>query len=233
MAEEQRYARVNDVIFEQDKELQRPYTAKALLNMAKNPLLVYPLPKVNPGNWLCNLFRAQRMTKAQIIEKVAADLWLTLEKRDGIFVFRFPEVWKPKDVQDMQRTVLEGIAMLEAQRSLIAWLKERPIIMLILGTGFVIGSICYNALAGKSTSGLIFLGMTVTWIVLFLFGSVCWLGDSPRVVSIYHVPDVPDFSRYVSPPPQGGDDLAMHSECGDTTDHYDEPVACYPAMERI
>jgi hypothetical protein len=64
------------------------------------------------------------MSREQIIEKVAEDLWLTLEKRDGLFVFRFPDVWKPKDVQDMQRTVLDGIAMLEAQRSLIVWLKD-------------------------------------------------------------------------------------------------------------
>lgn len=115
---------MNDVIFEQDKELQRPYTVKDLLNLAKDPRLAYPHPKVNPGNWLLNLLRTQRMSREQIIEKVAEDLWLTLEKRDGLFVFRFPNVWKPKDVQEMQRAVLDGIAMLESQRSLVVWLRD-------------------------------------------------------------------------------------------------------------
>src|SRR5579885_504194 len=101
---------MNDVIFEQDKGLQRPYTVKDLLNRANDPLLIYPPLKVNPGNWLCNLLRRQRMSREEIIEKVAADLWLTLEKRDGVFVFRFPDVWDADDVQDMQRRVLEGIA---------------------------------------------------------------------------------------------------------------------------
>jgi len=188
---------MNDVIFEQDKPLQQPYTAKALLNMAKNPLLAYPLPKVDPGNWLCNLLRRQRLTKAQIIEKVGKDLWLTLEKRDGVFVFRFPDIWDTDDIQDMQRRVLDGIAMLEDQFSLIVWIKERPIISLILEIVCFFGSFfCYAALTGKSASGLIFLGMAAIWVIwtaLFsiAFTSFCWLGE-PRVVSFYFGPSDDD-----------------------------------------
>lgn len=138
---------MNDVIFEQDKELQRPCTAKDLLNRARNPRLCCPPQKVDPGNWLYNLLRRQHLTRAQIIEK-----------RDGIFVFRFPDVWKPKDVQDMQRTVLEGIAMLENQRNLIVWLRDlfgnivagmarlcdglfAPIGMVIFGFALLLGTI--------------------------------------------------------------------------------------------
>lgn len=170
---------MNDVIFEQDKPLQRPYTAKALLNRARNPRLAYPLPKVNPGNWLFNLLRRQRMSREEIIEKVAKDLWLTLEKRDGIFVFRFPDVWKPKDVQDMQRTVLEGIVMLEAQFSLIVWLRDllgnisagmaqlcdglfAPIGMVIFGFALLLGTI-YAFSTGATGWG----------IALFLVALLC------------------------------------------------------------
>lgn len=161
---------MNGIIFEQDKEPQRPYAAKVLLNRARNPRLCLSQPKVNPGSWLGNLLRKQRMTRAQIIEKVAADLWLTLEKRDGVFVFRFPDVWKPKDVQDMQRTVLDGIAMLETQRSLIVWLRDlfgnisagmarlwnglvAPIAMAIIGIALLLGTI-YAFSAGATAWGV-------------------------------------------------------------------------------
>lgn len=78
-----------------------------------NPLLVSPLPQVEPGNWLVNLFRTRPLTRAEIIEKVAKDLWLTLEKRDNVYVFRFPDVWDAEDVEEMQTRVLDGITLVE------------------------------------------------------------------------------------------------------------------------
>lgn len=165
---------MNDVIFEQDKEPQRPYTAKVLLNRARNPRLCLSQPKVNPGSWLGNLLRKQRMSREQIIEKVAGDLWLTLEKRDGIFVFRFPDVWDAEDVQDMQRRVLEGIAMLEAQRNLIVWLRDlfgnivagmarlwesmiAPIAMAIFGFALLLGTIYAFSVGSTGWSIALFL----------------------------------------------------------------------------
>lgn len=165
---------MNDVIFEQDKEPQRPYTAKVLLNRARNPRLCLSQPKVNPGSWLGNLLRRQRMNRAQIIEKAADDLWLTLEKRDGIFVFRFPDDWDADDVQDMQRRVLEGIAMLEARFSLIVWLRDlfgnisagmarlwetmlAPITMSIIGVALLLGTIYAFSVGSTGWSIALFL----------------------------------------------------------------------------
>lgn len=165
---------MNDVIFEQDKEPQRPYTAKVLLNRARNPRLCLSQPKVNPGSWLGNLLRRQRMNRAQIIEKAADDLWLTLEKRDGIFVFRFPDDWDADDVQDMQRRVLEGIAMLEARFSLIVWLRDlfdnfsagmarlcetmfAPIAMTVLAVGLLLGTIYAFSVGSTGWSIALFL----------------------------------------------------------------------------
>jgi hypothetical protein len=64
---------------------------------------------------LRHFFRKRDMSRSEIIEKVANDLWLTLEKRDGIFVFRFPDVWDIDDILEMKKRVLDGIAMLEAR----------------------------------------------------------------------------------------------------------------------
>lgn len=105
---------MNDIIFEQDKPLTRPYTEDDFWNRAmKNPHLVYPTPQVEPGNWLVNLFRTRPLTRAEIVEKVAKDLFLTLEKRDGMYVFRFPDVWDSEDVEEMQTRILYGIALVE------------------------------------------------------------------------------------------------------------------------
>lgn len=212
---------MNDVIFEQDKPLQRPYTAKDLLNRAKNPRLCIPQPKINPGSWLGNLLRRQRMTRAQIIEKVAEDLWLTLEKRDGVFVFRFPDVWEPKTGLDMQRTVLEGIAMLEDQCSLIIWLRD-----LFGNFGVGIAQLCDGLVAPIIAMTIFGITLLLGTIYAFSIGATAWgialcivaLLCCSVKISVSHTEDeekdrVPSVglggyiadTQYVSLPPQGGD----------------------------
>jgi len=201
---------VSNIIFEQDEELKPPYTANALINRASNPRLASPLPSIDRGSWLIRPFK-KHMTRPQIVKKVAEDLWLTLEERDGLFVFRFPSVWRPKDLLDMQERVLEGIAFFESQGHVIDW---------------------FNDFLGNVVAGLRFLfGLPMQRAAEPDLEDAFPLGrshivSSNHVMGDYTTREVADALMSIA---NAGKITLMSAER--TDDRYEEPVACYPVME--
>lgn len=124
---------MNDIIFEQDKP------DRDLLDRASNADLDITIPGIFSSKPLC-VRRGEKLSRAEVIRRVANDLRLTLEERDGIYTFRFPDVWNTQRVQEVQKRVLDGIALVERRCnfSLVIWTKD-IIVDFMTGLRFLFG----------------------------------------------------------------------------------------------
>lgn len=84
-----------------------------LLDRAMNADLDIMIPGIFPSPKPLHVRRGEKLSRADIMRKVAKDLRVTLDEEDGFFIFRFPSVWSAERCNDKMQQIKDGVALVE------------------------------------------------------------------------------------------------------------------------